>query len=134
MAQELPVPPSFTPEADAEEVLQQYPLGVITAVAAHSHHGHADHKIDSPNGLLGWVYEVSGGREVITYVLPSGGERTVREIDPESPRWAYTLVFGGDGTVIDVLQTRSGGERVRAGRVGREKRGTARLAPLSEPG
>ena len=68
-----------------------------------THQGEVDHKIDLPNGLEGWVYEVYGGRELHTYVVPSGDKRTVREIDPESPRWAYTLVFGKDGTVIDVL-------------------------------
>jgi len=102
-AENLSVPPTFTPDADAEQVMRNYPLGVITEIAAHAHHGHADHKIDLPNGLEGWVYEVSGGRDLHTYVQPSGAERTVREIDPESPRWAYTLVFGRDGTVVDVL-------------------------------
>lgn len=103
VAGNLPMPPRFTPEGDPEQVLGSYPLGFITELAAHSHHGHPDHKIDLPNGLEGWVYEVYGDKKATTYVQPGGAERIVREIDPESPHWAYTLVFGQTGKVVDVL-------------------------------
>lgn len=82
-AQQVPVqmPPGFSLEEGPEKVLATYPLGVIDKGAAFSHHGKANKEFTLPNGLLGWLYDV-GQRE---------WHRT------------YTLVFGGDGTVIDVL-------------------------------
>lgn len=102
-AEPPPMPPRFTPTVDAEDVLREYPLGGITEHAAHTHHGHPDHKITLPNGFLGWVYEVHGDREVKTYIQPGGGEAQVVETPRASPKWSYVLVFDTDSTVIDVL-------------------------------
>ncbi|MEA3274096.1 MAG: hypothetical protein U9Q81_02115 [Pseudomonadota bacterium] len=102
-AEPPPMPPRFTPDKDAEELLRDYPLGVITELAAYSHHGHPDHKITLPNGLEGWVYEIYGDREIRTYVQPGGSETEVEETPGASPKWSFVLVFSADGTVIDVL-------------------------------
>jgi len=102
-AEPLPVPPNLTPQENAEDLLRDYPLDVITELAAHSHHGHPDHKITLPNGLEGWVYEVYGDREARTYIQPSGSETKVAETPWASPKWSDVLVFGANGTVIDVL-------------------------------
>lgn len=96
-------PPRFMPEGYAEEILRDYPLGVITEIAAHSHHGHPDHKITLPNGLEGWVYEVYGDREIRTYIQPGGSAERVTETPRISPQWSYVLAFCANGTVIDVL-------------------------------
>ena len=53
----MPMPPSFSLEADRDDVLTEYPLGVITRMAAFSHHGQAHKNVRLPNGLEGWVYE-----------------------------------------------------------------------------
>lgn len=101
--QNLPMPPRFTAAEAPEQVLENYPLGVVTKLAAYSHHGHPDHKITLPNHRKGWTYEVFGGNRSKSYVQPGGTERTVRDTDYSAPRSSYTLVFGADGTVIDVL-------------------------------
>ncbi len=102
-AEYLPLPPRFTVGADAETVLRTYPLGVITKLAAHSFHGHPDHKLTLPNGQEGWVYEVYGDRHTQTYIQPDGTKRSVNEIEDPSPRWEYTLVFDSNEKVVDVL-------------------------------
>ena len=102
-AQELPMPPRFTLDSVPEEVLRSYPLGVVTELAARSHHGHPAHELTLPNGLQGWVYEVYGAEAGTTYVEPSGEERTVKEIRRGEPQFSFTLVFGAQGKVIDVL-------------------------------
>lgn len=102
-AQNLPMPPRFTAAEAPEQVLDNYPLGVVTELAAHSHHGHPDHKITLPNRREGWVYEVFGGTNPKSYVEPRGTEQTIRHTDSSAPRWSYTLVIDTDGTVIDLL-------------------------------
>ena len=105
-AENLPLPPRFTVDADAETVLRTYPLGVITKLAAHSFHGHPDHKLTLPNGQEGWVYEIYGDRHTQTYIQPDGTKRSVNEIEDPSPRWEYTLVFDSNEKVVDVLYDR----------------------------
>lgn len=77
----LPMPPGFTLDADPEKTLAAYPLGVIHKDAAFVHHGKANKELVLPNGKTGWLYDVG---------------------DQEWHR-SYTLVFGDDGTVSDVL-------------------------------
>ena len=103
VAENLPMPPVFSSEGTPKDVLVNYPLGVITELAAYSHHGHPDHKITLPNGLQAWIYEVPADRGIRTYTEPSGVERTVLEANRGSLHWAYTLVFGDAGKVNDVL-------------------------------
>ena len=50
-AETLPMPPYFKADANAMEVLEQYPLGVITEYAAGIHHGKADETLSLPNSL-----------------------------------------------------------------------------------
>lgn len=104
MAENLPMPPRFTADLAAQEVLRAYPLGVIPMIAARSHHGQPDHKITLPNNMEGWVYELYAPPGTETHVRPDGTSKTVRQIDPkDSPHWTYTLVFGEQGMVNDVL-------------------------------
>lgn len=76
-----PMPPAFSLEAGPEEILARYPLGIISKNAAFAHHGKAHREFVLPNGRPAWLYDV-GQRE---------WHRT------------YTLVFGKDDKVIDVL-------------------------------
>lgn len=75
------MPPHFSLEGRPEQILANYPLGVIDKGAAFAHHGKANKEFTLANGRLGWLYDV-GQKE-----------------------WhrSYTLVFGNDGIVIDVL-------------------------------
>lgn len=75
------MPPSFSLDEGPVKVLENYPLGVIDKGAAFAHHGKANKEFTLANGRLGWLYDV-GQKE-----------------------WhrSYTLVFGNDGIVIDVL-------------------------------
>ena len=82
----MPMPPAFSVQADPENTLLEYPLGVITKQAAFSHHGQATRDIKLPNGYSGWVYQL--GEE--------SGLRT------------YTLEFDDKGQVIDVLYNERG--------------------------
>jgi hypothetical protein len=82
----MPMPPAFSVQADPENTLLEYPLGVITKQAAFSHHGQATRDIKLPNGNAGWVYRL--GEE--------SGLRT------------YTLEFNGKDQVIDVLYNERG--------------------------
>ena len=102
MAETLPQPPFFKPDADAMEVLEKYPLGVITEFAAGIHHGKADKVLSLPNGLTGWKYVVGGVTKPKTYVQPSGEKITVDEVTRAHITKTYILVFG-KGVVIDVL-------------------------------
>ena len=107
-ADKLPVPPRFTAETERMEVLETYPLGVITQQAAFSHHGKADFEVELPNGLEGWVYEVGRTKEKAAYRQPGGEERTVTETRHDRGTRLYTLVFGPGGKVIDVLYNEHG--------------------------
>ena len=77
----IQMPPKFSLDEKPEKVLAMYPLGVIDKSAAFAHHGKANDELTLPNGRIGWLYDV-GTKE-----------------------WhrSYTLVFGNDGVVIDVL-------------------------------
>ncbi len=75
------MPPKFSLDERPEKVLAMYPLGVINKDAAFAHHGKANDEFTLPNRRIGWLYDV-GKKE---------WHRT------------YTLVFGNDGIVIDVL-------------------------------
>ncbi|HKJ76385.1 MAG TPA: hypothetical protein VKA64_04200 [Gammaproteobacteria bacterium] len=77
----LPKPPRFTLNDKPERVLANYPLGVIDRNAAFSHHGKAHQQFTLPNQREGWLYDV--------------GEKEWHR--------TYTLVFGKDGKVIDVM-------------------------------
>ena len=102
LAETLPQPPFFNPDADAMEVLEKYPLGVITEFAAGIHHGKADKVLSLPNGLTGWKYVVGGVTKPKTYVQPSGEKIAVNEVTRAHITKTYILVFG-KGKVIDVL-------------------------------
>lgn len=104
----LPMPPTFSAEADRMEVLESYPLGVITQQAAFSHHGKASLEVELPNGLEGWVYEVGRSAEKETYKGPSGQRETVTETRHRRGTRLYTLVFSADGKVVDVLYNEHG--------------------------
>jgi hypothetical protein len=107
-ADKLPVPPRFTAEAERMEILRNYPLGVIPQQAAFSHHGKADLEVALPNGLEGWVYEVGRKGKSRTYETPQGKERTVTESQHSRGTRTYTLVFGSNGKVVDVLYNEHG--------------------------
>lgn len=82
----MPMPPAFSVQADPQETLRTYPLGVITKQAAFSHHGQATRTVKLPNGNAGWVYQ-------------SGEESGLR---------TYTLEFDGQDRVVDVLYNERG--------------------------
>ncbi|MBI5042019.1 MAG: hypothetical protein HZB57_12715 [Gammaproteobacteria bacterium] len=82
----MPMPPAFSAQANPEETLRTYPLGVITKQAAFSHHGQATRAVKLPNGNEGWVYQ-------------SGEESGLR---------TYTLEFDGQDRVVDVLYNERG--------------------------
>lgn len=77
----LPKPPRFTLNEKPEQVLANYPLGIIDRNAAFSHHGKAHKELVLANRREAWLYDV--------------GEKEWHR--------TYTLVFGKDGKVIDVL-------------------------------
>ena len=108
LADQLPMPPTFARQADAEQTLRAYPLGVITRQVAFSHHGEAHREVNLPNGLTGWVYDVGGLPESVTYLNPSGERRTIRETELRHRTLGYTLVFDHRGMVIDVLYNEDG--------------------------
>lgn len=82
----LPIPPAFSVEAEREMPLKQYPLGIITKLAAFVRHGKPASTAILPNGLEAWKYEVG----------ESFGLRT------------YALVFDQWGVVVDVLFNENG--------------------------
>jgi len=75
------MPPRFSLNADPKEVLASYPLGRVGKQAAFVHHGKAHREFTLPNRRTAWLYDV--------------GEKEWHR--------TYTLVFGTDDTVIDVL-------------------------------
>ena len=77
-----PMPPKFSFEQEADKVLREYPLGIITMQEAFAHHGGPVRKFTLPNGNRGWLYET--GREL---GIPN----------------LYILQFSSDDIVIDVL-------------------------------
>ena len=101
-SQYLPMPPVFSLDANAEQLLKAYPLGVITKEAAFAHHGQAHNVVTLPNGLEGWVYENSLTKQE-TFTMPSGQKRETQALEHTNVLSTYTLVFGSDGKVIDVL-------------------------------
>lgn len=108
LADKLPMPPTFTPQADIEQTLRAYPLGVITRQAAFSHHGRFHREVKLPNGLTGWVYDVGGQPKAVTYGSPTGESRNVRETEARHGTRGYTLVFDSRGLVVDVLYNEEG--------------------------
>ena len=98
----LPMPPVFSLDAKSDQLLKEYPLGVITKEAAFAHHGQAHNVVTLPNGLEGWVYENLLTKQE-TFTTPSGQKREVKSLEHTNVLSTYTLVFGPDGKVIDVL-------------------------------
>ena len=98
----LPEPPHFDTDTDPEKVLQDYPLGIITSLAAFAHHGPPDKKMSLANGKEGWGYTVGYARDRQTYHLPSGDTKRVEETNWALGVRIFTLVFD-DGVVIDVI-------------------------------
>lgn len=105
----LPMPPTFTLDANSDQTLKEYPLGVITKEAAFAHHGQAHKVVTLPNGLEGWVYELSP-RDQETYTQPSGKKQAVDALEHTNVHASYTLVFDSTGVVIDVLYRAPGRE------------------------
>lgn len=105
----LPMPPTFTLNARSDQVLKDYPLGVITKEAAFAHHGQAHKVVTLPNGLEGWVYELSP-RDTETYTMPSGEKQAVESLEHTNVHASYTLVFDDRGIVVDVLYRAPGRE------------------------
>ncbi|NIA02610.1 MAG: hypothetical protein GWO88_00110 [Planctomycetia bacterium] len=101
-AETLPMPPSFKAETNAMEILEQYPLGVITEYAAGIHHGKADETLSLPNGLTGWKFVVGGMLVEKEFVTPSGEKQTITQTIKEHITKTYILVFS-NGKVVDVL-------------------------------
>lgn len=50
------MPPTFSFRYEPEEVLREYPLGLINKQDAFTHHGGPLSKINLPNGCRGWLY------------------------------------------------------------------------------
>ena len=107
--QKMPMPPIFSPDASSEKTLGNYPLGVITKLAAFVHHGKAVRTVTLPNGMEGWVYEVHTVGDPKTYVQPNGSEMHINEIANHPAMATYTLVFDSKGTVVDVLYAAADG-------------------------
>ena len=105
----LPMPPSFTGEAEPETVLRGYPLGVITKQAAFTHHGKAVRTWILPNGKEGWGYE-AGVKQARIYQHPTKEKErhTVYETGPGNGVRTYTLESDDKGVVIDVLYNERG--------------------------
>jgi hypothetical protein len=101
-AETLPQPPFFYPDSDAQDVLEKYPLGVISQYVAGIHHGKADKTLSLPNGLTGWKYVIGGMPSVKAYKKPSGEEVKVTELTKAHTTKTYILVFSND-LVVDVL-------------------------------
>jgi len=76
------MPPKFAYRYQPEQVLSEYPLGVINKQEAFAHHGGPVRKLTLPNGNKGWMYS-------------TGEEAGIPEL--------YILQFSDDGKVIDVM-------------------------------
>lgn len=103
----LPMPPNFSIKADRDQVLKEYPLGVITKMAAFSHHGQPHKTVELPNGLEGWIYE-NVLKNIKIFELPSGEKREVESMENSHLVSTFTLVFDSSGVVIDVLYQEPG--------------------------
>ena len=103
----MPMPPKFSVEADRDQVLQEYPLGVITKMAAFSHHGQSHKTVELPNGLEGWVYE-NVLKNNKSFMLPSGEKRDMETTEDAHLVSTFTLVFDSSGVVTDVLYLEPG--------------------------
>ena len=104
----LPKPPMFTAGVVPTEILAHYPLRVITKEGAFVHHGQAEEAVELPNGNTGWVYVVGERRMKHTYSEPSGNKETVTEHHKDYGMATYTLEFGKQGKVIDVIYNERG--------------------------
>jgi len=102
-ADKIKMPMRFEPDADPVKVLQSYPLGSMNKLAVLSHHGKADKEIRMPNGREGWVYDMSLHRIPKVYMTPDGEKQVVEEREKAGIQQIYTLIFGNDGYVIDVI-------------------------------
>ena len=98
----LPMPPGISIDANRDQVLAEYPLGVITKEAAFAHHGQAHNVVTLPNGLEGWVYEITPSTRE-TFATPSGERRDVQASEHTNVVSTYTLMFDADGKIVDVL-------------------------------
>lgn len=98
----VPKLPVFDTDTDPEQVLQDYPLGVITLQAAYEHHGEPDKMMLLANGKEGWVYTVGYARKQMTSRTPSGEVRSTEVTDWGLGVRNFTLVFD-DRVVIDVI-------------------------------
>ena len=81
--------PALSAEAQPEQLLRQYPLGAVRSQDVLAAYGQPDSMGVLQNGLLGWEYTVDSGEQA------------------EAPG-SYTLVFGPNGRVIDILYRRDG--------------------------
>jgi len=107
----LPKPPLFNANSDPEQVLQIYPLGLITVQAALARHGQPDKKVRLANGTKGWVYAVGYMKNHKEYRLPSGETKNVMETDWGLGVRNFVLVFGDkDRVVIDVIYKDDGND------------------------
>ncbi|HKK07048.1 MAG TPA: hypothetical protein VKA50_14495 [Gammaproteobacteria bacterium] len=107
-AAKLPMPPTFSVDADPVTVLKDYPLGVLTRQAVFAHHGQPDKKVILPNGNRAWVYRVRMRANRQTYHEPNGSEQTLTETREGSRRMRYTVEFDSRGIVTDVLYNEVG--------------------------
>lgn len=104
----LPILPTLAPEADIEQTLRAYPLGIITKQGTLSYHSKAHREVKLPNGRVGWVYDVGSLQQTVPYVSPAGERQSVLETEPRHRPRGYTLVFDNRGVVVDVLYNEDG--------------------------
>lgn len=102
IAEYLPQPPYFKAESNPMEILEQYPLGVLTKYAAKISHGDAHEILELPNGLTGWKYVVGGMPVETKYETPAGEKISVRGASGQHTTKTYILVFSNN-VVVDVL-------------------------------
>lgn len=98
----LPMPLKFSLESDHTEVMKNYPLGVITKMAAFTHHGQPHKTVELPNGLEGWMYE-NVLKKNKSFKMSSGEKREMESMEDAHFVSTYTLVFDSGGVVRDVL-------------------------------
>jgi hypothetical protein len=130
----IAMPPTFAPSASIEQTLQGYPLGVLTQQAAFAHHGGAHRKIELPNGLEGWVYDVGGLPSSVPYTSPTGKKQSVRETEAVHAARTYTLVFDKRGVVVDVLYNERGRHDGLSALALQHRRGAERVQAHPSPG
>jgi len=107
-AAKLPMPPTFSADADPVTVMTEYPLGVLTRQAIFAHHGQPDRKVTLPNGNRGWIYRVRMRGNQHTYYEPDGSARTLTETREGSRHMRYTIEFDSRGLVTNVLYNEVG--------------------------